>query len=291
MKVLHLGYFGPDQSEWSIKKGFENQGHEVVTFDFRTPMTIDGKSMEERDNLLVEFFDKEKPDLTFFQKAKGIDVDVVKHCNKTSKTFIWYMDPMNNMCLNIESKIEFCHNTGLALYEVYDIMKKNYPNVHFINDGSNPNWDHPITIGYQIDIGFIGQHYGKRRDRLDALGIEPMRGFYRELHAAAINATKINLCFTDSGIWGKNGWSARAYKVMASSGFLLVEKFPFMEKYNFKEGVHFVAFDGTNDLLRKVDYYLIHEEEREAIALAGYKHVQNYSRYNLVEKILEIVNA
>ncbi len=38
---------------------------------------------------------------------------------------------------------------------------------------------------------------------------------------------------------------------------------------NPQDGIHYVTFDGLDDLVSKVRYYLTHDEEREAIANAG----------------------
>lgn len=51
---------------------------------------------------------------------------------------------------------------------------------------------------------------------------------------------------------------------------LLVLSEPLSHNDFFKPGVHFVEFRGRHELIEKARYYLEHEEERQAIAQAGY---------------------
>ena len=51
-----------------------------------------------------------------------------------------------------------------------------------------------------------------------------------------------------------------------------------------------VCFDGVEDLVEKISYYLNHEEERARIARNGRKKVEQYhSYYNRIEQILQIL--
>lgn len=58
---------------------------------------------------------------------------------------------------------------------------------------------------------------------------------------------------------------------MACKLFVLSQ--PLSHRDFFRPGVHFVEFGNDNDLWNKVQYYLEHENEREAIAQAGYELV------------------
>ena len=71
---------------------------------------------------------------------------------------------------------------------------------------------------------------------------------------------------------------------MAAGGFLLSEPWPNCPFENYKE---IVLFSSPDELQKKIDYYLSHEDEREEIAKAGYHAVQKYTRKRWAEKILE----
>jgi spore maturation protein CgeB len=49
---------------------------------------------------------------------------------------------------------------------------------------------------------------------------------------------------------------------------------------HFENGKDLVIFEGKDDLLRKADYYLEHEEERRKIAENGYCKVKAFHTYD-----------
>lgn len=82
--------------------------------------------------------------------------------------------------------------------------------------------------------------------------------------------SKINLNITLRSI--KSGIPLRGFDIMGSGGFLLSNFQPdFLEL--FTPGEDFVFYESEEDLLDKIDYYLSHDREREAIARSGYDKV------------------
>ncbi|MEW6235307.1 MAG: glycosyltransferase [Candidatus Omnitrophota bacterium] len=72
--------------------------------------------------------------------------------------------------------------------------------------------------------------------------------------------------------------TVRLFDVMACGGFLLTEHRPFMEKM-FRIGVELETFRTREELRQKINYYLIHEDERRTIALAGQQAVRKNHLY------------
>jgi hypothetical protein len=81
----------------------------------------------------------------------------------------------------------------------------------------------------------------------------------------------------------------RIFQVCLAGGFLLTEYAPGIEDY-FEIGREVVCFQNTKELAEKIDYYLSHESERRAIAMAGWvRATREYSSGSMVEKVfLEI---
>lgn len=99
--------------------------------------------------------------------------------------------------------------------------------------------------------------------------------------------SKINLNFTIPNI--KSGIPLRIWDVLGCKGFLLTN-YQAEIPYYFKEGEDLVCFDGVDDLREKVGYYLLHEEERLAIAENGYRKVKEENNYiKRIRTILETV--
>lgn len=82
--------------------------------------------------------------------------------------------------------------------------------------------------------------------------------------------SKINLNISLRSI--KSGIPLRAFDIMGSGGFLLSNfQADFLD--DFIPGEDFVYYESKEDLLQKIDYYLAHEKERQAIAQNGHDKV------------------
>lgn len=82
--------------------------------------------------------------------------------------------------------------------------------------------------------------------------------------------SRINLNISLRSI--KSGIPLRAFDIMGSGGFLLSNfQADFLD--DFIPGEDFVYYESKEDLLAKVDYYLTHEEKRQAIAKNGHDKV------------------
>lgn len=67
--------------------------------------------------------------------------------------------------------------------------------------------------------------------------------------------------------------SDRVMRATGSGAFLLADRFPGFEDH-FVDGVEAVGWDDLDDLYRKIDYFLEHEDERKEIAVAGEKRTR-----------------
>ncbi len=88
--------------------------------------------------------------------------------------------------------------------------------------------------------------------------------------------SKINLNISLRSI--QSGIPLRAFDIMGSGGFLLSN---FQADYleHFVPGEDFVFYESKEDLVRKVEYYLNHEEERQAIARNGHDKIAREHTY------------
>lgn len=79
--------------------------------------------------------------------------------------------------------------------------------------------------------------------------------------------SRINLNITLRSI--ESGIPLRAFEIMGAGGFLISNYQADFLDY-FVPGEDFVYYEDRKDLLQKIEYYLIHEEERQAIAKNGH---------------------
>ena len=91
--------------------------------------------------------------------------------------------------------------------------------------------------------------------------------YYKDM-PIVFNRSKINLNISLKSIL--TGIPLRCIDIMGSGGFLLTNYQADMFRH-FEAGKHFDYYTDENDLLRKIEYYLNHEDERMSIAEAGKK--------------------
>lgn len=103
--------------------------------------------------------------------------------------------------------------------------------------------------------------------------------------------SKINLNFTRTHHGDKTGWKGRMFQVPLAGGFLLTEYTPDLENY-FEIGKEIECFHDMDELLAKITYYLNHDDERRAIAQAGWRRATTqYTPFHMMERIFhEIEN-
>lgn len=110
--------------------------------------------------------------------------------------------------------------------------------------------------------------------------------YYSEMPLVFHNS-KINLNITLRSI--KSGIPLRCMDIMGAGGFLLTNFQADFFNY-FTPDEDFVYYEDETDLLRKIDYYLEHEDKRQQIAENGHKRVaENHSFEKCLSEIFSIV--
>jgi len=71
----------------------------------------------------------------------------------------------------------------------------------------------------------------------------------------------------------RSGIPLRVLDVIASGGFLVTNLQPELELF-FKDGESIITFQNFEEMNDKIDYYLLHEEERRKIIENGYRIVE-----------------
>jgi spore maturation protein CgeB len=85
--------------------------------------------------------------------------------------------------------------------------------------------------------------------------------------------------------------SARIFEAMANGGFVLSDNQRDVFLL-FKDGEHLVSYNGHEDLIFKIKYYLSHDAERRKIAERGQQEVlRNHQYIHRIEKLISIVDA
>ncbi len=102
-------------------------------------------------------------------------------------------------------------------------------------------------------------------------------------------STDINLNITLRSI--QKGIPLRCMDIMGCGGFLLSNYQEDMLSF-FSPGEDYVFYESRQDLMDKIEYYLQHEDERQAIARSGYEKIKAGHTYkHRLDEIFDIVRA
>ena len=208
MKIVFVAVFNENSTNWSQSLSLKEIGCDVIEFNYREIASQIGN--KSRDDKLVEVVKTEKPDMVLFSKCNEIDNRVVVECNKVSKTFLWYMDPVNgNFSQSLVKKIRSCTHTFCALWNSYSQTKKLTKNVSFLHEGYDQYNNKPVDMAYVYDSSFIGQLRGHRFEYHKRYPFDVISNAYGFEHSKAVSSTKVNLNFTQGGT------SDRTYKIFS----------------------------------------------------------------------------
>lgn len=289
MKVLLLIPMADGQTGPAIKHAFEQLGHMVRAVDAK-------RQPHDSYRVACEF----KPDLVFCSRTQALtrEVPAIKEKFKDAIFFLWNMDtrikiehwtrlfPLISSC-----DYHFVPDTGTIPQ-----WKKINPNTFWLPQGLQDEiYDKPKTITdedkakYSCDVSFAGSIRGSHKNRAPFLGAIKEMGInhkfwgcydvprvYNEEHNKMVSLSKINLAMSG---WHSNGkyTSVRNYKILGAGGFML--------EFD-RDGIHEIFPENVakyyatpEDLVKKVRYWLDHDQERRTVADAGYEWVHKNATY------------
>ena len=258
-----------------------------------------------------------KPDLMFtFLFSDEFDPVLLKKITEQTKTitFNWFAD--DHWRFETFSRFwapcfSFVSTTDVNAVPKY--RAAGYRNVLLTQWAANPRIYVKRDVPQNVPVSFVGQVYGDRPEMIRALsksGIDVQTwGAYWNLrrwhtytrrlrlisadrYERIINSTRItqeemiqifnvsriNLNLSRSSQQGENQIKGRNFEIPACGGFQLSGYARGFEEY-FALDTEIVCYRTQDELLEKGRYYLDHEEERAAIAEAGYRRVMRDHTY------------
>lgn len=86
-----------------------------------------------------------------------------------------------------------------------------------------------------------------------------------------------------------DGLNPRTFEILGTKSFALVDNKTELSQY-FQIGRHLAIYNDVDDLLEKIEYYLLNSDLREAIAADGYAHVENiYDIDSTVQRVWSLI--
>jgi len=155
---------------------------------------------------------------------------------------------------------------------------------------------------YACDVVFVGQDMRDRRQWLSALrrslsadirtygrikgDNRGERWLFGDEYVKALSASKIALCFLNNEVGDRV--TTRTFEIPASGVFMLAQRTD-LHKSLFREDVEAAYFDGPQELIDKVKYYLAAVEERQRIAEAGYRRCREL-RCSWADRLTDVLS-
>lgn len=136
-------------------------------------------------------------------------------------------------------------------------------------------------------VSFVGTAHGQRAQWVESLrarGIDvacfgygwPNGPVATQDIPRIVLESRISLNFANSQ--GENQIKARMFEVPGAGGFLLTESARSLERF-YRPGHEIAVYDGLDDMVAKIRYYLANPRERDLIAQAGFKRTREEHTY------------
>ena len=281
MKILYAAVFTETSTNTPQAQAFEKLNHNLIKFDVTHELDVIQKQKRventlkkfARDDHLIETCQNEKPDLLLLSKGNGLDIRVVKECQKICPVAVWYMDPMINVDEELLQKIDKANFIFYTAPTVYKKLKDKNSKSFLIQEGYEPTihkfYD---KIDKVYNVSFLGALKEHRSQYYQIYNFDYFSDKYNRDHCKVVNQTRININFTNN----HEGTSDRAYKIMGSGGFLLTEPWDDLEN-DFKPDHDLVIFNNEKEFKEKIEEYLNNWQKRKHIARNGLNTVQKYT--------------
>ncbi|MBE7444564.1 MAG: glycosyltransferase [Planctomycetia bacterium] len=266
--------------------GFEN--HIISALNEMNCTVISTDFRQERQNLPILL--QQKADIVLVCKGEFIEPELIK--SLPYPTVLWYCEQIGNEreadCESLLRKKELTYN-AYAFDYVFSHDKSNLQiyrnigckNVYWLPSAAiNTKVHKNLGIPKKYDITFIGSKTHRRQKILTAL-----EKHFKIFTPNIWDSEEINEVFNESKIVLNIHLSdllnieTRLGEVLGSGSFLLTEELSIQDL--FADGEHLVQWHkGDIDyLIKLIQYYLFHEEERERIATNGHHFASKHHTF------------
>lgn len=150
---------------------------------------------------------------------------------------------------------------------------------------------------YRYDVGFVGGLKGHPSRRRLIRWLADNYGS-RFIHHTSTRGLELNHALRKCRVIvgdsypSSNYWSNRIYEITGRGGFLLHPETDGLSA-EFGSGKHYASYERDNykEIAWLIEYYLHHDEDREAIRLEGWRHCGQYTYTARAKSLLGIVRA
>ncbi len=292
-------------------------GYDLLYFDFPTLLALHGR--ERMNAMLVDLARRESPDLLFSLLAGDeIAPETIQAITEAGiRTINWFCDDhwrFESFSARWAPAFRWVVTTAVSALPKYERM-----GIHPIKSqwACNPFSYRSLSLPLAHDVTFIGQPHGDRREWIKRLADRDIvvktwgQGWEngrldQESMIRVFNQSRINLNLSNASatrpslvrrafkrlgrplmpsVAKSQQIKGRDFEVPGCGGFLLTGRADNIDHY-YEVGREIICYDSLPDLVDKIRYYLAHNEERAAIAKAGYERTRRDHTY--VHRLVEI---
>ena len=258
---------------------------------------------------LVREVKRYKPDLVLVIKGENITPDTVLKIKKVSRVVNYFSDYMrwfSDEQIKSWLKAYEVVYTG-DMWDVETYRKKGFKNLYHVHLPAPPM--KKIPKNKKNDVVFVGAYSKERENAFKKLKDLDFKIWGDQKWAESslkdnfmgkwlsndenldvFKKTKIVVNFHND-LTGKNRYiNLRAFEAVASQALLISDLRRDLPTV-FKIGEEILIYKNSDDLYKKVIYYLEHEKERQKIALKGYKRVLKNHTYEVrVKQMFSLID-
>jgi spore maturation protein CgeB len=309
--ILYIGmrheYGDPSRGlsfeENNFRSSLEGMGHRLTVFDFMDRAARVGVARMREE--LISLAGEVQPELAFFFLfTDQLDVATIESVGTRGgcPTVNWFADDhwrFEDFTRHMAPAFDLAVTTDADSLQKYAQLPG--VRVHLSQWACNRYAYGRVTSELEHGVTFVGQPHGNRKETVGSLetagvGVEcwgfgwPAGPLEHVDMVRVFASSRVNLNLSNSSqapglkaglrrllhlnppaprppqIKGRN------FEVPGCGGFLLTERVPHLERY-FELDREVAVFDGPEDLLERTRYWLEHENERRAVAEAGYRRV------------------
>ena len=269
-----------------------------------------------RSSRLLKAVEAFSPDLVLMVRGIRFRKETLEEIRKRAVLFGWWIEREERMeeAFNEISIVD--HYFFMNSSAVEEGARREYSNkVSLLLHAVDPYIFHPIDCGKLYDWCFVGGWSEKRQEYIEkAIEVSPSgivygprwrkknllkRRISKVIEGSYLYGKDLTRLYSETKVvlnvtnWGfgegekRSGINMRILEVPACKAFLLTDGSRDIRNV-VTPGKDLAVYEGINDFKDKLAHYINNDEERERIALSGFRHVTGHYTYdNVVRKIIK----
>ena len=301
---------------------FDDREHIIPGRIRRRVTWLDKADVSHINRNMLSIAVREKPKIAIITGGHRINGKAVETLNQNGiYTVLWTTDAPSDFqpIIDVAPLYKYIFCQGSEAVELFE--KAGIKGARLLPMACDPELHHPLELSeeerhqYGSDIVFVGSYYPSRAallDRLTGFDLGIWGPGWERLEKGSRLRNHIKAAHTKPSEWLKiysaskivlavhyqdpekrfpvYQASPRVFEALACGAFVISDNQKDVFSI-FKMGEHLVRFDGPDELIEKIEYYLDHPKEREEIAENGRKEVLSRHTFtHRIETMLSVIN-